>query len=99
MRDDKSKSILFPVAGILSVLIGFFIANSGLSVHSGELFLFLFGAIGLMMIFPLLMLTKSIQLLRKKSFEKETTRKTSLILTVSLGVVLVSMFILAVWLE
>lgn len=69
--------IVYPICGVLSLIIGLIIINAGLNVHSGEIFLWLIGVFGFLLVIPILLFAKWIQLLirrRKKLAEEERTQ-------------------------
>src|SRR5690349_13509793 len=78
--------VTYPLLGLLSLAIGVAIVDSGLNVHSGEIFLWLIAVFGFILLAPLVLLAKSIQILIIKMKTEVSRKKTSMrILTILLG--------------
>lgn len=84
MKTAAIKLFKHPVLGLLSIAIGWIIINAGLSVHSGEIFLWLLGLFGFMFLFPVILLVKSIQNIRSaKTGEEKEIRHYAILFTVA----------------
>src|SRR5690349_4664289 len=78
--------VTYPLLGLLSLAIGVAIVDSGLNVHSGEIFLWLVAVFGCILLLPLVLLAKSIQILVIEMKSDESRRKTFMkVLTSLLG--------------
>jgi hypothetical protein len=96
---DK-KPITYPVIGLLSLIVGLIIINAGLNVHSGEIFLWLIGIFGFILLVPIILLFKSIQILTIRMKDVKSKVKTyTLILTVLLGLSWVTFVTVGIWNE
>jgi hypothetical protein len=94
------NAIVYPLSGLLSLVVGLVIITSGLNVHSGEIFLWLIGIFGFLLVFPILLLAKSIQVLAIKMRHEESKIKTyTLILTVLLGLSWATLVTVGIWKE
>jgi uncharacterized membrane protein len=96
---DKNP-ITYPVSGLLSLIVGLIIINAGLNVHSGEIFLWLIGIFGFILLVPIILLAKSIQILAIKMKDEKSKIKTyTLILTVLLALSWVTLVTVGIWNE
>lgn len=91
------KEIAYPLSGILSVIIGILIISSGLNIHSEEVFIFLIAIFGFILLFPLIFLIKSIQLLTIKKDEESRTKIYATTLTIVLGLSWLTLVVIGIW--
>jgi hypothetical protein len=96
MSKRNIRLMIYPLAGLLCIGIGIVIINATLNVHSGEIFLWLLGIFGFLLIFPAVFFANSIQILRKSpANERSWTKSISILLTTTLAILWVSLIIMA----
>lgn len=92
MAKEEIQVVKNPIAGLLCIGIGLIIVSSGLNVHSGEIFLWLLGVFGFILIFPIILFAKSVQVL-KKAETKSSARVFAILLTAALAMLWASFII------
>jgi hypothetical protein len=94
------NTIIYPLSGLLCLVIGVVIITSGLNVHSGEIFLWLLGIFGFLFSFPAILFAKSIQILKRPEMqEKSKIRYYSIVLTTGLGLFWITIIAVGLWKE
>ena len=94
------KGIYYPVLGIISILTSYLIgiSSTGLNVHSGKIFIWVLILLTLGVIVPTILFVKSLEIVRYKLGQEKSKIKTySVVLTYSLGTVLVGLLLLLLW--
>jgi amino acid transporter len=98
--DTYAKGIYYPALGLASILIASLmgISSAGFNVHSGEIFIWILGLLIFGMIVPLVLFVKSLEIVRYKSWpEKSKIKVYSIVLTYSLGIIIVGLLIFLLW--
>lgn len=91
------RGIVYPLGGLLSLLVGLVIINAGLDVHSGEIFLWLVGIFGFLLVLPIILFVRSIQMLiGKLRYEESKIKNYTVIFTFLLGLSWMTLMVMGI---
>jgi len=95
--NSSKRALYYPIAGLVSILIAFLLSGrSGLNVHSGEIFLYVFILFAFGLLIPFICFFKALDVvfleMRWESFDKKAH---AVILTAILGILIGVVLVLA----
>jgi hypothetical protein len=92
MKEPELNLLKNPIGGLVCIGIGLFIVRANLNVHSGEIFLWILGAVGFLFLFPIILFIKSVIMLK---MNKVRTSNAAAILTYALAIVWIVVMIIS----